>query len=192
VGEVSPQSRRLAMHLQQELVTGLPREYRPVTDLGVKKGPFYVLFLSSMPSVLVESGFVTHAARGEAAARRPLRGRARGADRRGPVRLSRRAARDHGEDAVTLPDVQSCCARGSARTRSRSRRARYLAEARESCASAHAAGASGRDLNKAHSDLIDGWCGACSSSRRRTTSTRAARVRASSAWWRSAAMRAAR
>jgi N-acetylmuramoyl-L-alanine amidase len=62
VGEVSPKSRRLAEHLQQELVTGLPREYRPVNDLGVKKGPFYVLFLSSMPSVLVESGFVTHAA----------------------------------------------------------------------------------------------------------------------------------
>ncbi|HKA15007.1 MAG TPA: N-acetylmuramoyl-L-alanine amidase [Myxococcota bacterium] len=61
VGEVSPQSRRLAEHLQEELVTGLPREYGPVTDLGVKKGPFYVLFLPSMPSVLVESGFVTHA-----------------------------------------------------------------------------------------------------------------------------------
>ena len=61
IGEVSPQSRRLAEHLQEELVTGLPREYRPVVDLGVKKGPFYVLFLSSMPSVLVESGFVTHA-----------------------------------------------------------------------------------------------------------------------------------
>ena len=61
VGEVSPKSRRLAEHLQQELVTGLPREYLPVNDLGVKKGPFYVLFLPSMPSVLVESGFVTHA-----------------------------------------------------------------------------------------------------------------------------------
>ncbi len=61
VGEVSPSSRRLAEHLQRELITGLPREYRPVADLGVKKGPFYVLFLSSMPSVLVESGFVTHA-----------------------------------------------------------------------------------------------------------------------------------
>ena len=55
MGEVSPQSRRLAEHVQQELVTGMPREYRPVADLGVKKGPFYVLFLSSMPSVLVES-----------------------------------------------------------------------------------------------------------------------------------------
>src|SRR5262249_3650956 len=61
VGEGSPQSRRIAEHLQQELISGMPREYPPVTDLGVKKGPFYVLFLSSMPSVLVESGFVTHA-----------------------------------------------------------------------------------------------------------------------------------
>ena len=61
LSEVSPQSRRLAEHVQQEMVTGMPREFRPVVDLGVKKGPFYVLFLSSMPSVLVESGFVTHA-----------------------------------------------------------------------------------------------------------------------------------
>jgi N-acetylmuramoyl-L-alanine amidase len=29
-------------------------------DLGVKKGPFYVLFLSSMPSILVEAGFLTN------------------------------------------------------------------------------------------------------------------------------------
>jgi N-acetylmuramoyl-L-alanine amidase len=61
LSEVSPQSRRLAEHVQSEMVTGMPREFRPVVDLGVKKGPFYVLFLSSMPSVLVESGFVTHA-----------------------------------------------------------------------------------------------------------------------------------
>jgi N-acetylmuramoyl-L-alanine amidase len=65
VGEVSPQSRRLAEHVQEELVNGLPRQYRPVVDLGVKKGPFYVLFLSSMPSVLVESGFITHAKEAE-------------------------------------------------------------------------------------------------------------------------------
>ena len=31
-----------------------------VDDLGVKKGPFYVLFMSSMSSVLVETGFVTN------------------------------------------------------------------------------------------------------------------------------------
>lgn len=60
VSEVSPHSRRLAEQIQHELVNGLPSQYRPVSDLGVKKGPFYVLYLSSMPAVLVESGFLTH------------------------------------------------------------------------------------------------------------------------------------
>jgi N-acetylmuramoyl-L-alanine amidase len=32
-----------------------------VRDLGVKTGPFYVLFLASMPSILIETGFLTHA-----------------------------------------------------------------------------------------------------------------------------------
>ena len=61
--EVSPQSRRLAQIVQKQLVTGLPKKRRP-QDLGVKKGPFYVLFLSNMPAFLVEVGFLTH--RGEA------------------------------------------------------------------------------------------------------------------------------
>ncbi len=60
VSEVSPHSKRLAEHVQHEIVSGLPRQYRPVHDLGAKKGPFYVLFLSSMPAVLVETGFLTH------------------------------------------------------------------------------------------------------------------------------------
>jgi N-acetylmuramoyl-L-alanine amidase len=60
VSEVSPHSKQLAERVQHELVSGLPERYRPVTDLGVKKGPFFVLFLSNMASVLVESGFVSH------------------------------------------------------------------------------------------------------------------------------------
>jgi N-acetylmuramoyl-L-alanine amidase len=60
VSEVSPQSRHLAERVQTQLIQGLPERYRPVADLGVKKGPFYVLFLSDMPSVLVESGFVSN------------------------------------------------------------------------------------------------------------------------------------
>ena len=31
-----------------------------MSDLGVKKGPFYVLFMSSMPAILVETGFLTN------------------------------------------------------------------------------------------------------------------------------------
>ena len=36
------------------------KAFQPVSDLGAKKGPFYVLFLSSMPAVLVEAGFLTN------------------------------------------------------------------------------------------------------------------------------------
>jgi N-acetylmuramoyl-L-alanine amidase len=46
--------------VHSELVPGLSKRYKGVEDLGVKKGPFYVLFLSSIPSILVESGFLTN------------------------------------------------------------------------------------------------------------------------------------
>jgi len=60
VSEVSPHSRRLAEFIQRQIVRGMPRSYQPVPDLGAKKGPFHVLFLSTMPAVLVESGFLTN------------------------------------------------------------------------------------------------------------------------------------
>jgi len=66
VGEVAGPSAQLAEVVHRELVGGLSRRYDDVVDLGVKKGPFYVLFLSSMPSILVEVGFLTN----EAEARR--------------------------------------------------------------------------------------------------------------------------
>jgi N-acetylmuramoyl-L-alanine amidase len=63
IEELSPHSRLLAQAVQGQVVRGLPRRQRP-QDLGVKKGPFYVLFLSNMPAILVEAGFITN--RGEA------------------------------------------------------------------------------------------------------------------------------
>ncbi len=60
VQEVSGESERLASAVHGELLSGLGKKYRGVEDLGVKKGPFYVLFLSSIPSILVESGFLTN------------------------------------------------------------------------------------------------------------------------------------
>ena len=61
VQELSTDSERLASAVHRELINGLGRSYRGVHDLGVRKGPFYVLFLSSIPSILVESGFLTNA-----------------------------------------------------------------------------------------------------------------------------------
>jgi N-acetylmuramoyl-L-alanine amidase len=62
VSEVSLHSQRLAKSVQQQIVRGMPKKFRPIEDLGVKKGPFYVLFLSSTPAALVEVGFLTNRA----------------------------------------------------------------------------------------------------------------------------------
>ncbi len=60
VAAVSPQSRALARSIQDSLLGTLRRRYRRVDDLGAKPGPFYVLYLSSMPAVLVEMGFLSN------------------------------------------------------------------------------------------------------------------------------------
>ncbi len=57
--EIMPHSQRLARLVQDRMVNGFPPRKRP-GNLGVKKGPFYVLFLSNMPSILIESGFLTN------------------------------------------------------------------------------------------------------------------------------------
>lgn len=54
------ESSRLAAEIQQALIAGLRRHYKPVKDLGVKQGPFHVLLGATMPSVLVEGGFVSN------------------------------------------------------------------------------------------------------------------------------------
>jgi len=60
VGEVGSQSERLAGLVHDQVIRGAQSRDDSVPDLGVKKGPFYVLFMSSMSSVLVETGFVTN------------------------------------------------------------------------------------------------------------------------------------
>jgi N-acetylmuramoyl-L-alanine amidase len=60
ISELSQHSERLASAVHRELVGGMRRRYGAVNDLGIKKGPFFVLFLSNLPSVLVEVGFLTN------------------------------------------------------------------------------------------------------------------------------------
>jgi N-acetylmuramoyl-L-alanine amidase len=62
VSEASVYSRALADQVQLDLMSGLAETYPGIPDLGVKRGPFYVLFMSSMPSILVETGFLTNRA----------------------------------------------------------------------------------------------------------------------------------
>ena len=60
VSEASDHSQRLAETVHDVVVPTLARRYGDLPDLGVKTGPFYVLFLSSMPAILVETGFLTN------------------------------------------------------------------------------------------------------------------------------------
>jgi len=60
VAENGGHSAQLAELVHDEVEVALLSRGRGMPNLGVKKGPFYVLFLSSMPSILVEAGFVTN------------------------------------------------------------------------------------------------------------------------------------
>ena len=60
VDEVGSHSTRLAGLVHEEVIASAQKRDRSLPDLGVKKGPFYVLFMSSMSSVLVETGFLTN------------------------------------------------------------------------------------------------------------------------------------
>jgi N-acetylmuramoyl-L-alanine amidase len=55
----------LAHNLQEAVVARAKEEYAAVQDLGVKKGPFYVLVGAQMPCVLVETAFISHRVEGK-------------------------------------------------------------------------------------------------------------------------------
>lgn len=59
------ESSLLAMSIQKNLVNKIRFEYQEVNDLGVKQGPFYVLLGAAMPSVLVETSFITNPTEGK-------------------------------------------------------------------------------------------------------------------------------
>jgi N-acetylmuramoyl-L-alanine amidase len=58
-------SMTLARHLQDAIITRAKDRYPAVRNLGVKKGPFYVLVGAHMPCVLVETAFITHHVEGK-------------------------------------------------------------------------------------------------------------------------------
>ncbi len=64
---------RLARLVQRGLVDRLRPRYAGIVDLGVKRGPFYVLVGAYMPCVLVETAFLTHPVEGRRLARTDYR-----------------------------------------------------------------------------------------------------------------------
>ena len=62
VSETSERANRVADLVFEEIVRGMSRRWPSVgAGRGRLRGPFYVLYLSDMPSILIEAGFVTHA-----------------------------------------------------------------------------------------------------------------------------------
>lgn len=64
---------RLARSVQRGLVGHLRKRYPGIVDLGVKRGPFFVLVGAYMPCVLVETAFLSHPVEGRRLARASYR-----------------------------------------------------------------------------------------------------------------------
>ncbi|MBL0722096.1 MAG: N-acetylmuramoyl-L-alanine amidase [Sulfurovum sp.] len=54
------QSHKLAIDIQNRVISNLRKGYKGVNDGGVRPAPFWVLVGAQMPSVLVEVGYITH------------------------------------------------------------------------------------------------------------------------------------
>ncbi len=59
------ESRELANKVQKAIVQTLSKSYDRVKNLGVKQAPFYVLFGSRKPSILIETSFIDHKLEGK-------------------------------------------------------------------------------------------------------------------------------
>ena len=54
------ESSRLAGHVQSAVVRNMSAKYQPVQNKGVKRAPFVVLIGADIPSILVETAFITN------------------------------------------------------------------------------------------------------------------------------------
>lgn len=54
------ESGRLSRHVQTAICRGLAAKYKRIRNLGVKQAPFYVLMGATMPSVLIETSFISN------------------------------------------------------------------------------------------------------------------------------------
>lgn len=54
------ESARLAATVHRQVVRELTKKYQKVRDLGVKQAPFYVLLGAEMPSILIETAFISN------------------------------------------------------------------------------------------------------------------------------------
>ncbi len=60
LGAKIEESQRLASYVQSSVVSNVSSKYPPVRNKGVKKAPFIVLIGADIPSILVETSFITN------------------------------------------------------------------------------------------------------------------------------------
>lgn len=60
LGAKIEESKRFAGHVQSSVVNNLSSKYPPVKNKGVKKAPFIVLIGADIPSILVETSFISN------------------------------------------------------------------------------------------------------------------------------------
>ncbi len=54
------ESSRLAVHIQNSMYSHMKKKYSRIKNKGVKQAPFYVLLGAQMPSVLIETAFISN------------------------------------------------------------------------------------------------------------------------------------
>lgn len=54
------ESTRLASYVQQAMAGSLKRKYKQIRSKGIKQAPFYVLLGADMPSILIETSFISN------------------------------------------------------------------------------------------------------------------------------------
>ncbi|MBU1698448.1 MAG: N-acetylmuramoyl-L-alanine amidase, partial [Proteobacteria bacterium] len=54
------ESTRLADIVQNSFIKGMRKKYSGINNLGVKQAPFYVLLGARMPSILIETSFISN------------------------------------------------------------------------------------------------------------------------------------
>jgi N-acetylmuramoyl-L-alanine amidase len=59
------ESTRLADVVHNSFINGMKKKYSGINNLGVKQAPFYVLLGARMPSILIETSFISHKTEGK-------------------------------------------------------------------------------------------------------------------------------
>ena len=53
-------AKKLAIEVRNSILRDLRKRYRDVNDKGIKRKPYWVLLATTMPSILIETGYISN------------------------------------------------------------------------------------------------------------------------------------